>query len=636
MKWRELQWRDWPLWIKSAATVAIPMLLMLTTLLFSYRQQQVISAADADVRRALAIKNEIQKLNALIAGAAMAVRGYLLTGRDEFLAPYRTAEDELPGTMLKLRESIRDPDVSAHLERIRILLERKFLSLEALRLHGRSWPGADLQAHLIGSKAVLDELRAEILTMHARETNLVSEYSLAAREAVERNLWASFVTSLLVIIGAIAAYLMLFNGVVRRVKGLAMNAERLTRDEPLALFPQARDELGVLAERLQNASALLAARAAEAQSASHAKTRFLSRTSHELRTPLNAILGFAQLLDADLRGSDHHRHVDQILSAGRHLLALIDEILDIARIESGEMRLALESLPLGALLQESCALIAPMATGRGITLNLHPVDAGLVVEADRQRLRQVLLNLLSNAVKYNRSAGAVYIDARATEDAIEVAITDTGSGITSENIARLFTPFERLDADRSGIEGTGLGLTVSRQIMRHMGGDIEVTSTPGEGSVFKLRLAAAHRAPIALTHVADVVEPSVPEDYAPRRQLLVIEDNPSNLALIRALVGRRPQWQLSAATDGTSGLAQARALRPDLILLDLHLPGLSGEAVLAALKQSAELRDIPCIIISADTVPATSARLLAAGASGFLTKPFEVVRFLGVLDEAAR
>jgi signal transduction histidine kinase len=635
MKWRELQWRDWPLWSKSAATVAIPMLLLLSTLVFSYRQQQVISAADADVRRALAIKNEIQTLNALMAGAAMAVRGYLLTGRDEFLAPYRLAEAELPDTMRKLRESIRDPVVMAHFERISALLERKFLSLEALREQGRTWPAADLQAHLIGSKAVLDEMRDEIRTMHARETNLVAEYSAAAREAVRRNLWADLATSVFVLVGGIAAYLMLFSGVVQRVKRLAMNAERLTRDEPLETLPAARDELGILAERLQNASALLAARASEAQSASQAKTRFLSRTSHELRTPLNAILGFAQILEADLRSSPQAGHADQILAAGRHLLALIDEILDIARIESGEMRIALEPLPLAPLLGESCDLIAPMAAERGVRLHVDTATDGIVVQADRQRLRQVLLNLLSNAVKYNRPGGEVHVHAKAGDGVVELAIRDTGSGIAAEDLARLFTPFERLDAERAGVEGTGLGLAVSRQIVRGMGGDIDVSSRPGEGSVFTVRLAHAQAVAPGVQAVGATPSPLTPASAAPSRRLLVIEDNPSNLALMRAIVARRPLWQLTAARDGAVGLACAREQRPELIVLDLHLPGLSGEAVLAALKEAPMLRDIPVVIISADTLPETSARLLAAGAQHYLTKPLDVARFLAALDGAA-
>ena len=636
MKSRRLRWRDWPLGVKSAAAVVVPLGLLLFALGFSYRLQQQISKADAEVRRALAIQTNIQTLHTLIAEAATGIRGYLLTGRDEFLDPYRQTQRALPLTLDALRQNIRDPEVMTHLHHIEALWQRKLASLEQLRTQGRALAPADLQLHLISSKGVLDELRGEIQAMYVRETGLVSQYSAVAREAFLRNLWVDGVTSLLVLLTSLAAFLLLFSGVVRRVQRLVVNAERLSRGEPLAALPTGRDELGLLAERLQNASALLAARAAEAASANLAKTRFLSRTSHELRTPLNAILGFAQLLESDLRGSPQAPQAEQILVAGRHLLTLIDEVLDIARIESGELRLSLEPQPLQALVQEALDLLSPLADRQGIALHLAPELAGLAVMADRQRLRQVLINLLSNAIKFNRPGGQVRVDAERRQDQVWLRVRDTGVGIRAEMLPRLFAAFERLDAERGGIEGTGLGLALSRQLMRCMGGDIQVQSRPGEGSVFSLHLAGAQRRSEALPdHPVRDAEASSPAPAAPRRSVLVIEDNASNLALMQALIERRPQWQLRIARDGDSGLYEARCHRPELILLDLHLPGLGGEAVLAALRADPAFRHTPIVVVSADALPGSIERLHAAGATDYLTKPLEVPRFLALLDRIA-
>lgn len=635
MRGRLFHWRDWPLGTKSALAIAVPLTMLLFALLFSYRLQQQLSTADAQVRRAQAIQTDIQTLHSLIAEAATGVRGYLLTGRDEFLQPYRLSQEALPETLGALRRNIRDPEATAHLQRIAELWERKRASLEELRQQGRQLSPADLQAHLIGSKGVLDELRAEVQAMYVREAQLVREYTAAAREAFQRNLWVNVVTSVLVLISGIGAFLLLYSGVVQRVKQLASNAEQLSQGEPLQALPAARDELGLLAERLQNASVLLAARATEARSASLAKTQFLSRTSHELRTPLNAILGFAQLLETDLAGTAQAGQVEHIRIAGRHLLSLIDEVLDIARIESGDLKLSLEPQRLDALAQEAVDLLKPLADRQNITLQLKPGLADLVVRADRQRLRQVLINLLSNAVKYNRPGGRVEIDVRSSEDQVWVAVRDTGIGIRPELLPRLFAPFERLEAEQAGVEGTGLGLALSRQLMLHMGGDIEAHSTPNQGSVFTVRLTRARRArDTASTAGPDRADRLAPAE-AGTRTALVIEDNASNRALMQALIARRPHWRMITATDGESGLQAARTERPHLVLLDLHLPGLGGEAVLSALRADTQLAATPVVVVSADALPETVARVRAAGATDYLTKPLEVARFLSLLDRVA-
>ena len=629
---RWLHWTDWSLGAKSAAALAMPLTLLVVALIFSYRLQQDIADTEADVRRALAIQGEIQTLHSLIAESATAVRGYLLTGRDDFLAPYRAAREELPVTLTTLRRNIRDAEMKTHLGHIHQLLDRKLRSLDELSRDGGALSPTDLQAHLLASKGVLDDLRIEIRAMSHREADLLAQYSDAASRALRRNLWVDAITSLLALVTGIAAFMLLFSGVVWRVKRLTVDAERLAQGESLAPFPAGRDELGLLAERLQNTSLLLAARAAEARSANQAKSQFLSRTSHELRTPLNAILGFAQLLELDLKDGPQAAHIRHILSAGRHLLELIDEVLDIARIESGEMVLELAPQALAPLAQELRELIAPLAREHGVTVYLGDSLSGLAVQADQRRLRQVLLNLLSNAVKYNRAGGEVHLDAELQGGRIALTIRDTGIGFAPALMSRLFTPFDRLDAEQGPVEGTGLGLAVSRQLALCMGGDIEVRSTPGVGSTFCVHLPAAAlprgEGP-AMASASDT--PTAVEPHT-RRTVLAIEDNPSNLALIQALVARRPEWRLVTATDGQRGLSRALELKPELILLDLNLPGLGGEAVLAALRTEAAPPRPRIVIVSADAQPDTITRLRDAGADDYLTKPLAVPGVLALLD----
>lgn len=626
-------WNDWSLGAKGLVAVATPLALLLVALWFSYRLQQDSIAADADVRRALAIQAEIQTLHSHIAESATSVRGYLLTGREDFLTPYTAAREALPLTLSRLRSSIRDPEMRDRLEHIQHLLNRKLLSLDALRDEGRQLSPADLQAHLLGSKGLLDKLRSEIRAMDAREAALVAQYSEAAGVALRRNLWIGAIISALVLATGLAAFLLLFRGVIWRVKRLAMNAERLVSGQTLEALPAGQDELGQLAQRLQNASMLLAARAAEAKSASEAKTQFLSRTSHELRTPLNAILGFAQILEMDLRQTNHESHVAQIVEAGRHLLNLIDEVLDISSIESGSVKLSLEPLHLASVASELRDLISPLASQRKVSVHLGTELGGLAVMADRRRLRQILLNLLSNAVKYNRVGGTVHIGTRTNGDKILLTVSDTGPGIPAEQMSRLFTPFDRLDADQGHVPGTGLGLAVSKQLARRMDGDIEARSELGVGSEFSLCLPAATTAmqTIAVDDSSMAVR-QAREAQAGERRLLVIEDHPSNLAFIQALVARRPEWRLEVARDGVLGVDLAKKLKPDLVLLDLHLPGQNGESVLAALRSDLSLNATPIVIISAEALPETLNRLKAAGATDYLTKPLSVPRLLALLD----
>jgi PAS domain S-box-containing protein len=378
-----------------------------------------------------------------------------------------------------------------------------------------------------------------------------------------------------------------------------------------------------------------------AEQANEAKSEYLSRMSHELRTPLNAILGFAQLLDLDDLEDEQRDNLGHILSGARHLLSLINEVLDIAAIEAGRLTLSLEPVALADVAAETVSLIRPLAGQHHIVLAGPSLACTTHVLGDRQRLKQVLLNLLSNAVKYNREGGSVQLDCEPVpEGRLRIKVTDTGLGIPPEAIGRLFVPFERVASQPSAIEGTGLGLPLSKRLAEAMGGNLEVSTTVGQGSSFWIELPLAE-APVqqAERQLDGGPAPAPAAEQADRTgpdlTVLYIEDNLSNLQLVERVLGHRPGVRLISAMRPQLGLDLAGQHHPDLILLDLHLPDMPGEAVLRRLRSSPATADIPVAILSADARPALIERLLGEGVRGFLTKPLDVKELLGLVDGIA-
>jgi len=413
------------------------------------------------------------------------------------------------------------------------------------------------------------------------------------------------------------------------------------RDRKLqGVFAAARDvtEPKRLDQALKEQNVELKRARAAAEKANLAKSEFLSSMSHELRSPLNAILGFAQLISSDSPPPTPSQtaSIDQILHAGWYLLELINEILDLAQIESGRLALSSEPTSLAEVMLECQAMIEPQGQKRGIKMTFPRFDVPCFVNADRTRLKQVLINLLSNALKYNLPNGTVVLDvdrSRHAPDRTRISVRDTGAGLPPDMLMQLFQPFNRLGQERSAEEGTGIGLVMSKRLVELMGGEIGVESTVGLGSVFwfELNSAAAPELAVDRAEAAAVPPPRVQRGAA-LRTLLYVEDNPANLMLIEQLIARRPDMRLLSARDGNLGIQLARANQPEVILMDINLPGISGIEALRILRDDPATAHIPVVALSANAMPRDIEKGLQAGFFRYLTKPIKVHEFMDTLD----
>ncbi|MDE2594052.1 MAG: response regulator [Burkholderiales bacterium] len=396
-----------------------------------------------------------------------------------------------------------------------------------------------------------------------------------------------------------------------------------------------------LERRVAHRTAELLAAKNEAERANQSKSEFLSRMSHELRTPLNAVLGFGQLLELSVRDPLLVGHVRQILHGGKHLLDLINEVLDLARVESGQMTVSLEPVSVDELILECRDLVRPQAEAQGVLLRVVRCDPHWQVMADRIRLKQVLLNLLSNAIKYNHPGGEVNVCGVSEAVALTVRISDTGAGLTQVQQERLFVPFERLDADLRHIEGTGIGLALSKRLVDLMGGGIGVDSQQGIGSTFWVKLPLAQGLPSPSVAPCVQAGSAAPRgthaDVLPcERTVLCIEDNPNNLRLIEGVLGMLPGVRMISAMAPGLGLDLARTHLPDLILLDINLPDMDGYAVMQCLREHPSTQPIPVVAVSANAMHQDLARGRAAGFVDYVTKPIDVGHLMRLVDELTR
>ncbi|MDB5908118.1 MAG: putative sensor/response regulator hybrid, partial [Massilia sp.] len=422
------------------------------------------------------------------------------------------------------------------------------------------------------------------------------------------------------------------------------------RDRNLkGVFAAARDvtDRKQFEHRLQENNVELESAKAAAEKANQAKSEFLSSMSHELRTPLNGVLGFAQLMESEIPAPSpsQQRAIQQILKGGWYLLRLINEILDLAMIESGKVTVSSESMSLAEVLLDCRVLVGPQAERRGIDLLLPEFDHPHYIHADLTRVKQVVINLLSNAIKYNRPGGSVTVRCTMSgERRVRLYVKDTGPGLSEEQIGQLFQPFNRLGQEESAEEGTGIGLVVTKQLVELMGGQIGVDSERGVGSEFWVEFAESDKPELAASdkpELAAVTEPvgkvlvpiAAPVAVA-QRTLLYVEDNPANLTLVEQLIARRNDLKLLTAIDGHLGIVLARACQPDVILMDINLPGLSGFGALKVLQNDPATAHIPVMALSANAVPRDIEKGMDAGFFRYLTKPINVVEFMAALDVA--
>jgi PAS domain S-box-containing protein len=403
---------------------------------------------------------------------------------------------------------------------------------------------------------------------------------------------------------------------------------RDAQGQPLHIVGVAED----ITEHLKLEDAERAREAAEASN--RAKSEFLSRMSHELRTPLNAMLGFAQLLELDQRqplSATQQPWVSQIQQAGWHLLEMINDVLDLSRIESGNLRLHTETLNLAELLSASVAMVEGDAKQRRILMIQELGEGTATVLGDSTRVKQILTNLLSNAVKYNADAGRIHIASRVSApDTVEIAVTDTGLGMTPEQLGELFQPFNRLGRERSAQQGTGIGLVISQRLAELMGGSLKARSIAGKGSSFMLTLPSSADPDTVRSEFENTPLPAA--EYH-RRIVHYVEDNETNVEVMRGILAQRSQVQLEVSVNGRGGLAAIRAQRPDLILLDMHLPDISGMELLRELKADARTASIPVVVVSADALAQQIDAAFQAGCAHYLTKPVSVNELLAVVDD---
>ena len=413
------------------------------------------------------------------------------------------------------------------------------------------------------------------------------------------------------------------------------------RDRKLrGVFAAARDvtERKQFELTLQQNNVELEKAIATADKANLAKSDFLSSMSHELRTPLNAILGFGQLMQSDQPppSAAQRASIDQILQAGWYLLKLINEILDLSLIESGKLSISLEPVLLDDIMAECQSMIAPQAEKRGIQLHFPQFDQACFVNADRTRVKQILINLLSNAIKYNQAGGSVTMEYAARPSGmVRISVRDTGAGLPPHKLAQLFQPFNRLGQEESAEEGTGIGLVVTKRLVELMSGTIGVKSSVGVGSVFWVELQAASAPLLKHNAAIPVTPPPTPvKGSGPTHTLLYVEDNPANLKLVEHLIARRPDMHLLTAVNGPGGVEIARSALPDVILMDINLPGMSGTEAMRMLRNDPTTEHIPVIALSANAIPHDIERGLEAGFFRYLTKPIMVNDFMSALDRA--
>jgi len=757
-------WARRSLRAKLLITVAVPIVALLIAIAAIFTTRLIGTRAADDAVRAMETQLALDQVLLLTIDAETATRGYLATGRSEFLELRAQAIRRLPAARTELDLLIADQGGQQdRLRRMDRALVKEIATLRGLDdVPDRS---PQRTGALLASKNTMDELRAVVAEIARYEQAEEQENAAAAAQLRGTVTTITLAAGGLGLIGGLVAMAALSTGLTRRVRLVHENARRLAESQPLLPMPTGEDELSELGTTMTRAAELIADKQAmleltlstgglilfefhadgyvrtrgdprliadlglstdrpmelgwlrrklrldsplgtrdghlddpgasradltvptvdgqerrlavrwrevagdddhpaglivgvasdvsdqlraqraielardAAEQANRAKDEFLSRMSHELRTPLNAVLGFAQLLAMDGLDEEQRDSVDHILRGGRHLLALVNEVLDLARVESGSFALSIEAIELSTVVVEAVRLMRPIAVDAGVTVEIDRASTtDVYVSADHQRLKQVLINLVSNGIKYNRPGGTVTLGWVPDEPGqVALQVRDTGPGISPRRLHDLFMPFERLGAEQTVVEGTGLGLALSHRLVQAMGGSLTLESTGPDGSTFAAHLLETDRP--GKQAMAPVEADRLESDGEPLPDLrdvtvLCVEDNLANFSLVEELLRRAEAPAPLSAVQGRLGLELAFVHQPDLILLDRHLPDMPGEEVLDQLRADPRTAGIPVIVISADVMPGRGSALREAGAVAFLTKPIDVEAFWAALSTA--
>jgi len=638
-------WLDRSVRTKGLIVVAVPLIALLGITSANLALQQLESNERNVSVNARNLDTTAAQVLADAVNGETGIRGYAATGDPTFLDPYDLMLTRIGAERTALRQAAVLTGVGRQQLAADATTGQELAELAQLRSAISDGASArSLLSALESGKTTMDRLRREVAALVVGPTALVTVEHNKINALATRIELLDIAGLVLGLLAGLAGIALFTSGIVGRVGMNAENARRLGEGLPLEPTFPAGDEIGLVCKSHLRAEQLLARRSADltaardaAVRATQAKNSFLSSTSHELRTPLNAVLGFAQLIQLSELSEEDSDGVDRILAAGRHLLALINELIDIARIESGDLGISLEPVLVRPVIEESCRLMAPIAAERSIRIIRDRVNPALAVFVDRQRLAQILVNLVSNAVKYNHRDGSITISC--TEQGtgqVSIVVTDTGPGLAPDDLERIFIPFERLGAERTAVEGTGIGLPLAKALTEAMKGHLTVASALGQGAAFTVTLT---RAP-DLIHVprpspAPAPAPLAAGPHAPAGaglSVLCIEDNPANVEVVARYLRGRPNARLLSAVSGRTGIECAVRDVPDVILLDLHLPDLQGDEVLNELKADPATAGIPVIVLSADASRGVIHRLLAGGAFGYLTKPIELAELGGLLD----
>ena len=599
------------------ALFAGAVLLVALAVLAAFQAFRQIESTSEARKNAYELVVSADALLAELIDAESSQRGFALTGDEAFLEPYLAVRNGISGHLEALRQVIPSGAARKHLDAMVPTVAAKLAHMSRV-IELRRSHGADAVLTAVNTregKRLMDAIRAEMRGFVQLQREVLAEHA-AALQSKMRYLFAIIVAvSLFSLLFALSfAYL-----IYRETQHRLMNLVYIKTQQMLEVQEETSRQLRL---------------------ATLAKSDFLSNMSHELRTPLNAILGFAQLMESGVPPAtpSQKRNLNQILKAGWYLLELINEILDLALIESGKVTLSREPVALADVMLECRAMVEPQAQKRGIGMTFPQFEIPCFVKADRTRVKQVLINLLFNAVKYNKPAGTVVVDyTLRPPNSIRINIRDSGAGLSAEQLRQLFQPFNRLGQESGAEQGTGIGLVVTKRLVELMGGTIGAESTLGVGSVFWFELNLAPAPQLAKQQAGDaaLARPQAPEG-TPVRTLLYVEDNPANLELVEQLVARRPDLRLLSAADAELGIEFARSYQPEVILMDINLPGISGTAAMKILGRDPSTAHIPIIALSANAMPRDIENGLNAGFFGYLTKPIKVNEFMDALDVALK